>query len=376
MAAASGISYERRPDSSLLVRLTGAFRLAAHLPDIEGVRRALIDAPPRRLVYESSAIADWDGSLVARLLTLEQACAAAQVEVDRAGLPDGLRRLLELAQAVSEKEGARRSEKQASWLERVGGAATRSGAEIKTFFTFVGEAALSVGRLVRGRARFRRLDLAMLFEQCGWQALPIVTLISFLVGLILAFVGAIQLEQFGAELYVANLVGIAMVREMGAMMGAIVMAGRTGAAFAAQLGTMRVTQEIDALTTLGFSSFDFLVLPRMLALSLMMPLLTLYADFVGIAGGAFVSVTMLDIGIAQYWDQTIGAVALDDFMVGLVKSSVFGVLVAIAGCLRGTQCGNSSAAVGQAATSAVVTGIVLVILADAIFTVLFNAIGV
>ncbi len=374
--AVSGISCERGADGLLLVRLTGTFRLAGHLPDFEGVRRQLASAPPRRLAYDASAVEDWDGALVARLLTFEETCTAARVEVDRAGLPEGLRRLLELAQAVPEKEGARRSARHVPLLERVGSATLRLRDGTTVFIGFVGEAGLSVGRMVRGQARFRRSDFFLLLEQCGGQALPIVTLISFLVGLILAFVGAIQLEQFGAEIYVANLVGIAMVREMGAMMGAIIMAGRTGAAFAAQLGTMRVTQEIDALETLGLAPFDFLVLPRMLALSLMMPLLTLYADFVGIAGGAFVSVTMLDIGPQQYWDQTASAIGLDDFVVGLVKSSVFGVLVAIAGCLRGSQCGNSSAAVGQAATSAVVTGIVLVIVADAIFTVIFNAIGV
>jgi phospholipid/cholesterol/gamma-HCH transport system permease protein len=192
----------------------------------------------------------------------------------------------------------------------------------------------------------------------GAQALPIVTLISFLVGVILAYVGAVQLRQFGAQIYVADLVGIAMTREMGAMMAAIIMAGRTGAAFAASLGTMQVNEEIDALTTLGISPMEFLVLPRVLALTAMMPLLCVYADLVGILGGACVGVGMLDLGGVEYFVRSSHAITLRDVLAGLVMSGVFGALVALAGCLRGMQCGRSSAAVGWAATSAVVTGIV------------------
>jgi phospholipid/cholesterol/gamma-HCH transport system permease protein len=211
---------------------------------------------------------------------------------------------------------------------------------------------------------------------CGAAALPIVTLISFLVGLILAFVGAVQLQQFGAQIYVADLVGIAMAREMGALMAAIIMSGRTGAAFAAQLGTMQVNEEIDALSTFGLSSMDFLVLPRMIALIAMMPLLCIYADLMGILGGALVGVGMLHLSVTQYANETIQGVHLSDFAVGLVKSSVFGVIVAIAGCMRGIQSGRSASAVGLAATSAVVTAIVFIIVTDGLFAVLTNVLGV
>ena len=224
-------------------------------------------------------------------------------------------------------------------------------------------------------ARFQRSELLLTLQQVGAQALPIVSLISFLVGIILAYVGALQLRQFGAQVYVADLVGIAMTREMGAMMAAIIMAGRTGAAFAAQLGTMQVNEEIDALQTLGIPAMEFLVLPRMLALALMMPLLGVYADLLGILGGAVVGLGTLDLGAAEYYYRTINAIGLDDFVAGVMKASVFGVLVAIAGCLRGMQCGRSSAAVGAAATSAVVTGIVLIIVSDAMLTVVFDLIG-
>jgi phospholipid/cholesterol/gamma-HCH transport system permease protein len=244
------------------------------------------------------------------------------------------------------------------------------------FVPFVGESILATGALLTGRARMRISDFFVAVQDCGSSALGIVSLISLLVGLILAFVGAVQLEQFGASIYVADLVGIAMTREMGAMMTGIIMAGRTGASFAAQLGNMKVTEEIDALRTFGISPMEFLVLPRMLALLLMMPLLTLYSDFVGMAGGAIVGIGMLDITPEQYLNHTMEAVSMTNFVIGIVKGSVFGVLIAVAGCLRGMQCGNDSAAVGAATTSAVVTSIVLIIVTDSIFTVLCNFLGI
>jgi phospholipid/cholesterol/gamma-HCH transport system permease protein len=235
---------------------------------------------------------------------------------------------------------------------------------------------LSLGRLVRGRARFRRVDLFLIVQACSAEALPIVTLISVLVGMILAFVGAVQLSRFGAQIYVADLVAIAMVREMGCIMTGIIMAGRTGSGFAAQIGTMKVTQEIDALATLGIPPIDFIVMPRVVALSLMMPLLTVYANILGIIGGAVVSVGMLDVTLSQYVNESNAAVTLTSYATGIGKSVVFGVLVALSGCLRGMQSGKSSSAVGDAATSAVVTGIVLIIVADGLFAVAFNALGI
>jgi phospholipid/cholesterol/gamma-HCH transport system permease protein len=216
----------------------------------------------------------------------------------------------------------------------------------------------------------------VLVQQAGAEALGIVTLISFLIGLILAFVGAAQLEQFGAAIYVADLVGVAMVRDVGALMTAIVMAGRSGAAYAAELGSMKVTQEIDALTTMGISPLEFLVIPRILALALMMPLLTIYADFMGILGGAFVGISMLDLSFTTYIQQTAGALSLHDLVGGLFKAAVYGILVALAGCLRGMQSGTSSSAVGVATTSAVVTSIVLIISACGAFAVIFYALGI
>jgi phospholipid/cholesterol/gamma-HCH transport system permease protein len=194
--------------------------------------------------------------------------------------------------------------------------------------------------------------------------------------MILGFIGAQQLRQFGAEIYVANLVGIAMVREMGSIMAGIIMAGRTGAAFAAQLGTMQVNEEIDALKTFGFSPMEYLVLPRMLALIIMMPLLAIYADVLGMAGGALISAVALDISLERYFQQLITAVQLKDVIIGVAKSAVFGVLIASAGCICGMRCGRSSSAVGIAVTSAVVSGIVAIVVSDAVFAFICESLGV
>jgi phospholipid/cholesterol/gamma-HCH transport system permease protein len=203
-----------------------------------------------------------------------------------------------------------------------------------------------------------------------------VALINFLVGLILAFVGAVQLAQFGASIYVADLVAIASVREMGCIMTAIIVCGRTGAAFAAQLGTMKVNEEIDAFRTFGISPMEFLVLPRIVALMLAMPLLVVFADLIAIAGGYVVSVAMLDVTAAEYIDRTIEAITLRSFFLGVFKGACFGMLVAMTGCWRGLRSGDSAAAVGLATTSAVVTGITTIIAADGVFAVLCHALGI
>ena len=277
---------------------------------------------------------------------------------------------------MPERKGARRSGKSQGWLTRIGHRVHDILDNTRQLLAFLGEVTLAFSRMLIGRARFRRSDLALFIQQTGVDALPIVSLISILVGLILAFIGALQLAMFGAQVYVANLVGIAMVREMGAMMAAIIMAGRTGAAFSAQLGTMQVNEEIDAFKTLGIDPVEFLVLPRLLALTLMMPLLCIYADLLGIAGGMLVGIGLFDITPTQYIEQTSSAVTLTDVGVGIVKSIVFGVLIALAGCMKGIQCGRSASAVGEATTAAVVAAIVAIVVSDAVMTLIANALGV
>jgi phospholipid/cholesterol/gamma-HCH transport system permease protein len=370
---ARGELYCSRPTAdTLLVELCGSWRLQDEVPSLSGVEQAL-EATPRaqRMTFDTTRLTGWDSGLVTFLLDIIDLGGQRQIAVEQEGLPSGLRRLLHLATAVPERQGARREAIREPFLARVGKETLGLLASVGDMLGFVGEAVLALLQFLRGRARFRRVEFMMLLQECGAQALPIVTLICFLVGAILAFIGAVQLAMFGAQIYVANLVGMAMVLEMGAMMTAIIMAGRTGAAFAAQLGTMTVNEEIDALTTLGLSPMEFLVVPRMLALVTMMPLLTLYGDLLGIMGGALIGVTVLEISPVEYFHQTRAALTLTACAQGLIKSGVYGMLVALAGCLRGMQCGRSAAAVGQATTSAVVTSIVCIIIASALLTVIF-----
>ena len=369
------ISLVHAADGSLHVRLAGDWQLRGQLPSTANVEREIAARPPR-VIFEADALGTWDSSLVGSLVRILDACRTQQVTADRAGLPMGVQRLLALTEAVPEKKGARREATRVAFLDRIGGATARAAEEAGGFLSFLGAATVAVGRLLRGRAAFRSSDLLLIIQRSGADALGIVSLISFLVGVILAFVGAVQLAQFGAAIYVADLVGIAMVRDMAAMMTAIVMAGRTGAAFAAELGTMKVNREIDALTTMGIDPMEFLVLPRMIALFLMMPLLALYANLMGILGGAVVGVFMLDLSWTTYYQETAAAVTLTEIAGGIFKAAIYGALVAISGCLRGMECGNSASAVGEATTSAVVTSIVLVIGACGLFAVLFYIIGI
>ena len=371
------LTYHRPGGDTLVVRIAGEWTVGQPLPPAGEVEKELSSGPGvRRVAFDAAALGKWDSGLLTFLLKVFDRCSAAGIAVEKTGLPPGVVRLLDLATAVPERKGARRELKRDPFLARIGAGAEKAWKSNRDVFTFVGEVSVAVLRMFRGKARFRRSDLLEILQECGAQALPIVSLISVLVGLILAFVGAIQLKAFGAQLYVADLVGIAMVREMAAIMTGIIVAGRTGAAFAAKLGTMQVNEEIDALKTMGFSPTEFLVLPRMVALFLMMPLLCLYADLMGVLGGMLVGVTMLDLGIMQYYLQTKAAVNLNNLWIGLVMSAVFGVLVAFSGCLRGIQCGRSASAVGEATTSAVVTGIVSIIVATAVINVICNVLGI
>lgn len=370
------LSFRRDEGQALEVRLAGSWTKAEGLPAVDELRRAIdLPAPPTRVAFDARGVLRWDSALVAVVDRLVELARARGVPIALDGLPAGVVRLVALADAVPERAGAAAAGRSPGLAARLGEVVLALWDDVVGFVPFIGDSVLAVTALLTGRARMRVTDFFLAMQDCGASALGIVSLISLLVGLILAFVGAVQLQQFGATIYVADLVGIAMTREMGAMMTGIIMAGRTGASFAAQIGNMKVTEEIDALRTFGISPMEFLVLPRMAALFLMMPLLTLYSDFVGMAGGMIVGVGMLDLTPEQYVKHTMDAVSMTNFSIGVVKGSVFGVLVALAGCLRGMQCGNDSAAVGRATTSAVVTSIVLIIVTDAVFTVICNVLG-
>jgi phospholipid/cholesterol/gamma-HCH transport system permease protein len=371
------VTVSRLDGLTLLVKLSGAWHMKRDVPSAAILSRELEASPTlKKVSFDASALKNWDTGLILFLTQTSEFCRQRGISQDRKGLPQGLRRLFELAEAVPEKAGARSEAGRVSLLQRIGDASVGYGLSVSEFLEFLGDLAIAFAKFARGKARYRRIDLLEVIQECGANAVGIVTLIAFLVGVILAFMGAVQLSQFGAAIYVADLVGIGTVREMGAMMTAIIMSGRTGAAFAAKLGTMKVTQEIDALTTMGISPLEFLVLPRVLALIVMMPLLCLFADLVGILGGAFVGVSMLDLSAKNYLRETISTFTFINLMGGLFKATVYGSLIAIAGCLRGFQCGNSSSAVGDAATQAVVTSIVMVVVACGVFALVFNMLGI
>ncbi len=373
----SAISFQQVSEETLLLKLSGSWKLGGDLPSVEDVAsRIATGKPVRTVAFDAEDLGAWDAGLLTFLVKVGDLCRQKKIELDSRNLPDGVHRLLALATAVPEVKDTGKEEGRESWFARIGGQAIEAIRSSRQMLEFVGEATVTLARLAIGRVRMRRSDLMLIIQECGADALPIVSLISVLIGLILAFVGAVQLKLFGAEVYIASLVAIGMTREMGAMMAAIIMAGRTGAAFAAQLGTMQVNEEIDALKTLGVSPMEFLVLPRMIALVLMMPLLCIYADLVGILGGLAVGVGAFDITLTQYAEQTLEALNMRHILIGVVKAAVFGVIIAVSGCLRGMQCGRSATEVGYAATSAVVTAIVWIIVADGLFAVITNVLDI
>lgn len=361
--------------ATLVIALGGRWRIAQHLPAAETLNDRLT-APVRQIRFDAGELADWDSGLLTFVSGVSKSCAQNDIAVDGSGLPPGAQRLLAMAAAVPEQKLAAREPGPQGALAQVGTATLEFVHGVPQMLGFLGELVLSLLRLVAGRARFRARDLWLEIEEVGPRALPIVSVISFLVGLILAYLGADQLKLVGAQIFIADLVAIGMVREIGALMTGIIIAGRTGAAFAAQLGTMQVNEEIDAYQTLGISAFDFLVLPRVLALMLMVPLLTLYAAFIGMLAGLLVSLTIFDIGVFEYYTETLRALEFKQFAVGLSKGTVYGAIVAFAGCLRGMQCGRSAEAVGHAATSAVVTAILLITIAASVMTVVYYQLGI
>ena len=276
----------------------------------------------------------------------ERLAEAQGVRVSYDALPEGLRRLLRMALASRPSPGSVRHVEKESFLARTGKQVLAVPESLRNVSAFLGALIVAFCRLARGGSDMRHTDFLKAALECGLDALPIIMLTGTLFGTILAFMGAVQLVQFGAQIYVAGLVGIAMLRVMGAVLVGVVMSGRTGAAYAAHIGSMQVNEEVDALTTLGISPVEYLVLPRVLALALMVPMLTLYADLMGIFGGFLVAVFMLGLPTGAYYQATLDMVALRHLFVGLVYATVFGVIVGFCGCYHGLRCGRSADAVG------------------------------
>jgi phospholipid/cholesterol/gamma-HCH transport system permease protein len=369
----SGRGWSARTDrEGTVVVLTGDWIASASVGAEPGSLRNILDATGNDgISFDSKQLGRWDSSLLVFVSELRQAARKRDIAFDATGLPQAAARLLALiSQAAPVAARARRS---SALVTRVGQAVIDAGGEAAAVTSLVGDTVLSCGTALRGRVSMRGVDLLDCMREAGVAALPIVTVVNVLIGGIVAFVGAVQLRRFGADVFIADLVGVAMVREMAALMTAIVMSGRTGGAYAAHIATMLGNEEIDALRAIGIPINDYLILPRILALTGMMPLLYLYGSAVGIFGGFVVAVTMLNISPDSFIDETRASIALSQILFGLVKSFAFGALIAIVGCRSGLGAGRSAADVGQAATRAVVIGIVGVIALDAVFAICANA---
>jgi phospholipid/cholesterol/gamma-HCH transport system permease protein len=365
---------EPRP-GILAVDFRGDWTLGETLPDgTESLQRLAVQ-DIAGLEVRCNELGDWDSALMALLFRFHETCVDRDIPFETSALPEGARRLLSVGTAVRTHQ--RPETPKPTLAEQLDPRRTlnRLSDTLETSLGFIGEVTLAIGKLLIGRANTRRSDLFTFLHQAGPRAFGIISLTSFLVGMILAYLGAAQLQQFGAQIYVADLVVVGMLREMGVLMTAVVMAGRTGAAYAAQLGTMQTREEIDAVVTMGISPIEFLVLPRILALVLIMPLLTVYANVIGILGGALVALGM-DVTLVQFIGQARSVTDFNHLGVGLFKSVVFAILIAVAGCRAGINCGRSSAAVGEATTKAVVVAIVYLIVADAAINILMQNLGI
>jgi phospholipid/cholesterol/gamma-HCH transport system permease protein len=353
----------REESGTVVITLAGEWQLEAASPRFTDVLD--LSSETQEVGFGSAALGTWDSSLLIFLLQARDACEAHETRFDTSGLPARVTRLLELARAVPDRV-PEPAAAPATRVERLGAAGLSAWDATMAAVTFTGEVTASVIGLFLGRTRLRWREFWVVVQSNSSGALGIVTLIAFLIGVIIAFLGVVVLKRFGAGYYVSYLVGYGMLREMGALMTGIIMAGRTGAAFAAELGSMKITEEIDAYTTLGVSPIDHLVLPRMLGLFVMMPLLVIYANFVGIAGGMMVAVMLLDLSPTQFIGGLLSAVTLSDGLLGVFKAAIFGVIIGLSGCMKGMQTGSDAGAVGRSATKAVVMGITLIILANAV----------
>jgi phospholipid/cholesterol/gamma-HCH transport system permease protein len=361
-------------DGGATIALAGRLDAYSVGPLWSTARAALASHPSTRLVVDCTAVEYCDGAGVALLLDMLRQPRPAGADVRIEGLAERFRSLLDQFDPKSFVAAAPERSRR-PFIERVGRAGVAFWADLRGQIAFLGEAAAALAHAARHPHMLRWRDIFYVAEEAGVNALPIVALIGFLMGVILAFQSAIAMKQFGAEIFVANLLALSILRELGPLMTAILLAGRSGAAFAAEIGTMKVNQEIDALTTMGLDPVKFLVVTRVLAATAMTVPLVVFADLIGLVGGALVMLTF-EIPIATYYKQAVSFASLGDFLGGLAKSLVFGVLIAGIGCLRGLQTETGASAVGISATSAVVSGIVLIVFVDGVFAVLFYYLGI
>jgi phospholipid/cholesterol/gamma-HCH transport system permease protein len=369
----SPLAIPSRKGDVIVVAVSGEWNLRNPAPSFASVvEQGDGETSPGDSVRATEAISvngadlgEWDSSLLIFLRQGQEYCDSHKLEWRTDALPGRITSLLALAHVVPERVIAPEA-KRLPAVARLGAAALSAWDGALTAVTFMGSVVQAAMGLPTGRVRMRWREFWVVVQANGSGALPIVTLIAALMGIIIAFLGVVVLDRFGAGYYSSYLVGYGMLREMGALMTGIIIAGRTGAGFAAELGSMKISEEIDAYSTLGVSPIEHLVLPRVLGIFVMLPLLVVYADFIGIMGGMAVAVTMVDLSAEQFITGLLTAVELSDAMLGIAKATIFGAIIGLAGCMRGLQAGTDAGAVGRATTSAVVLAITLIIVANTV----------
>lgn len=363
----------------LLIEFSGDWTHDAEFPeqfDSELENKFNSQGTIKQVIIKMDAVTEWNSALLTIIISLTELCDQHHIKFDVSQVPAKMVRLIELSHRIPARKISRTLISETSFLYNVGNNTLSAVKDVGNMIAFLGASGVSFMRMLRGKAIYRSSDTWLIMQQTGAEALPIVSLLNFLVGAILGYIGALQLQKFGAEVFIGDMVGVAMTREIAAIITGIIMAGRSGAAFAAQLGTMKVNEEIDALESMGLAPMEFLVLPRMIAMMLMMPLLAIYANFMGIFGGALVAYAVLDIDFTQYIDVVIKSVSVNDLGAGIFMAAVFGVIVAVVGCQKGMSCGKSAEAIGVSTTSAVVTATVMIFVAAAMLTVLYSLLGI
>ncbi len=369
----AALAITDRPDGHRVLAVTGRLD-ATTIPEVwDAARRAAAEAPEKPITVDAAGVDYCDGAGVALFVDLLRVSRAGSVEI--ANLKPGIDVLLKQFDPRRLEHDLDPEPKRRPLIEEIGAAAYGVWNDIRVQVSFIGETTAALLHAATHPASVRWKDVWRICERVGADALPIVGLISFLLGLILAFQSAVPMKRFGAEIFVADLIGLSMLRELGPLMTAILLAGRSGAAFAAEIGTMKVNQEVDAMTTMGLNPVRFLVTPRIIAALLMTPLLVLFSDLIGLIGGAL-TMRSFSIPIVTFLKEVDSAVTMTDFLAGFVKSFVFATLVAGIGCLRGLDTAAGASAVGDSATRAVVSGIILLVVVDGLFAVAYYLLDV
>jgi phospholipid/cholesterol/gamma-HCH transport system permease protein len=364
------VEYRDPANGVVEVRLHGVLALAGASAFWSALHPGLPPTTGEQVRFDLSRIESIDSGTMALLVQAKWDLQTAGVRCEFVGGTGTVQTMLALHEGAAEPPG-QPPQQRSGVLARIGDATVAAVVEVQIGLAFLGNMVLELGGVLRRPRTGNWRDIAPIMNRTGADAVPIVLLINFLIGFAMAFQSAVQLKQFGANIYVANLVGLAITRELGPLMTAIIVAGRSGAAFAAELGTMKVSEEIDALRTMGLGPLRFLVFPRLLALVLVIPVLTLFADMVGITGGLLVGIVNLDLTIVGYINQTARAVSVWDVFQGVLKSGVFGLAIGVISCHHGLATSGGAEGVGRRTTAAVVTSLLAIIVIDAAFTLLF-----